>query len=93
MQFCSFVGLGFCCYFYYVKRFWSIGNFYRITMQFYSFVGLGFYCYFYYVKRFWTTGNQRSINIVYYYYILFINNTSGISIKEGYTPMCAAATE
>ena len=24
---CSFVGLGFCCYFYYVKRFWTIGNY------------------------------------------------------------------
>ena len=23
---CSFVGLGFCCYFYYVKRFWTIEN-------------------------------------------------------------------
>ena len=34
MQFCSFVGLGFCSYFYYVKRFWTIGNFYRMTMQF-----------------------------------------------------------
>ena len=68
MQFCSFVGLGFCSYFYYVKRFWTIGNFYRMTMQFCSFVGLGFCCYFYYVKRLWTIGNQHSTNIVYYYY-------------------------
>ena len=32
MQFCSFVGLAFCCYFYYVKCLWTIGNFYRMTM-------------------------------------------------------------
>ena len=41
MQFYSFVGLGFCCYFYYVKRFWIIGNFF-IGCQC-SFVGLGFF--------------------------------------------------
>ena len=34
MYFCSFVGLGFFCYFYYVKRLWTIGNFYRMTMYF-----------------------------------------------------------
>ena len=32
---CSFVGLGFCCYFYYVKRFWTIGNQCSINIVYY----------------------------------------------------------
>ena len=35
---CSFVRLGFCCYFYYVKRFWTIGNKRSINIVYYYYI-------------------------------------------------------